>query len=199
MTGTSPATPAGRRRLSASDLSAEFKHRFSTLHWRHASNEQFVDDVTLDIFYKPHTITLLGIGGAFLVYWAFVTREADSALERAIRGLQVRECTMTCIPPPLEFRIYHAPSYAGYDLYFPVRIAGCVPKWTVHASTPAGLAAGVGHQRAVLDGIGVCTVSELRRYQVLTEILHRRGDNGDEMRRGAKEKLVAIQECADTI
>lgn len=100
MAGTPPRTPAARRRLSASDLSAEFKHRFSTLHWRHASNEQFVDDVTLDIFYRPHTLTLLGIGGAFLVYWAFVTREADSALERAIRGLQVR-CRLQEAPDAL--------------------------------------------------------------------------------------------------
>lgn len=80
-----------RRTVSGKDLSSDFSKRFSTLNWRHASNEQFVDDVYLDFFYKPHTLTLLGIGGVFLVYSAFVVRDltSETSLDRAIRGIKV--------------------------------------------------------------------------------------------------------------
>jgi hypothetical protein len=93
MAETTGRTQSRRRRLSAADLGSDFTKRFSTLTWRHASNEQFVDDVFLDFFYKPHTLSLLGIGGIFLIYSAFVERDAEIALERGLRGFKVRRCT----------------------------------------------------------------------------------------------------------
>lgn len=38
----------------------------------HAINEKRVDDINLDIFYKPHTITLLAVSIAAVIYSAFV-------------------------------------------------------------------------------------------------------------------------------
>ena len=37
-----------------------------------AINEKRVDDINLDIFYKPHTITLLAVSIAAVIYSAFV-------------------------------------------------------------------------------------------------------------------------------
>ena len=49
-----------------------------------------MEDVTLNLFYTPHTITALVLGGVFLVYSAFQERAADSTFENINRGLQVR-------------------------------------------------------------------------------------------------------------
>lgn len=38
-------------------------------------NERVVSDITMDIFYKPHTITLLLALCAFLIYKAFTMFE----------------------------------------------------------------------------------------------------------------------------
>lgn len=35
-------------------------------------NERPVDDISLDFFYKPHTITLLAVSIASVIYTAFV-------------------------------------------------------------------------------------------------------------------------------
>ena len=35
-------------------------------------NEKSVDDISLDFFYKPHTITLLAISIGVVIYTAFV-------------------------------------------------------------------------------------------------------------------------------
>lgn len=35
--------------------------RFSSRFWVHESNEQYVEDISLEIFYKPRTLTLLSI------------------------------------------------------------------------------------------------------------------------------------------
>lgn len=37
-----------------------------------AINERQVDDINLDIFYKPHTITLLAVSIAVVIYSAFI-------------------------------------------------------------------------------------------------------------------------------
>lgn len=38
-------------------------------------NEKPVDDISLDFFYKPHTITLLAISIGVVIYTAFVRYE----------------------------------------------------------------------------------------------------------------------------
>lgn len=35
-------------------------------------NERTVDDISLDFFYKPHTVTLLAVSIISLMYFAFV-------------------------------------------------------------------------------------------------------------------------------
>lgn len=43
-------------------------------------NERPVDDISLEFFYKPHTLTLLAVSIAVVVYVAF-TRDSESSLE----------------------------------------------------------------------------------------------------------------------
>ncbi|VVC92939.1 unnamed protein product [Leptidea sinapis] len=52
--------------LSGSD---EYKDAFESI------NERPVDDISLEFFYKPHTITLLGVSIAAVIYTAFVRDE----------------------------------------------------------------------------------------------------------------------------
>lgn len=44
----------------------DFKNTFSSI------NERPVDDISLEFFYKPHTITLLAVSIASVIYTAFV-------------------------------------------------------------------------------------------------------------------------------
>lgn len=57
-------TASGRRDSHASNLTAG--DTFIDI------NERPVDDISLDFFYKPHTVTLLGIAVVAVMYCAFV-------------------------------------------------------------------------------------------------------------------------------
>lgn len=47
-------------------LNSDFADAFSSI------NERPVDDISLEFFYKPHTITLLAVSIASVIYTAFV-------------------------------------------------------------------------------------------------------------------------------
>lgn len=51
---------------SSTMLSTEYADAFSSI------NERPVDDISLEFFYKPHTITLLAVSIASVIYTAFV-------------------------------------------------------------------------------------------------------------------------------
>ena len=51
---------------SSTMLSNEYTVAFSSI------NERPVDDISLEFFYKPHTITLLAVSIASVIYTAFV-------------------------------------------------------------------------------------------------------------------------------
>lgn len=64
-----PVTRTMKRKVVPSTLGHHPRHRvdsFSTI------NEKPVDDISLEFFYKPHTITLLAISIGIVVYTAFV-------------------------------------------------------------------------------------------------------------------------------
>lgn len=44
----------------------------------HSINERPVDDISLEFFYKPHTITLLTCSILLLIYWAFTRNDANT-------------------------------------------------------------------------------------------------------------------------
>lgn len=55
------------RKTTLSDMSPRKRvDSFATI------NEKSVDDISLDFFYKPHTITLLAISIGVVIYTAFV-------------------------------------------------------------------------------------------------------------------------------
>lgn len=58
----------------AKDRTSPGMHRESTDHVDAFSsiNERPVDDISLEFFYKPHTITLLAVSIASVIYSAFV-------------------------------------------------------------------------------------------------------------------------------
>lgn len=62
----------------SNELSKVYKDNFSTI------NERPVDDISLEFFYKPHTITLLAVSIAFVVYFSFIRDE--HSLEDNIRA-----------------------------------------------------------------------------------------------------------------
>lgn len=51
---------------SSTMLTTDFADAFSSI------NERPVDDISLEFFYKPHTITLLAVSIASVIYTAFV-------------------------------------------------------------------------------------------------------------------------------
>lgn len=51
---------------TSSMLSNDYVDAFSSI------NERPVDDISLEFFYKPHTITLLAVSIAAVIYTAFV-------------------------------------------------------------------------------------------------------------------------------
>lgn len=51
---------------SSTMLSNDYTAAFSSI------NERPVDDISLEFFYKPHTITLLAVSIASVIYTAFV-------------------------------------------------------------------------------------------------------------------------------
>ncbi|KAG6446206.1 hypothetical protein O3G_MSEX004369 [Manduca sexta] len=57
--------------VSGSSLQNEYMDAFSSI------NERPVDDISLEFFYKPHTITLLAVSIASVIYTAFVRDERD--------------------------------------------------------------------------------------------------------------------------
>lgn len=48
------------------ELTTVYKAKFNTI------NERPVDDISLELFYKPHTITLLAVSIAAVVYFSFI-------------------------------------------------------------------------------------------------------------------------------
>eukprot|EP01134_Creolimax_fragrantissima_P002928 CFRG2928T1 len=60
----------------------------TSLTYQHTSNEQYVDDITLDFFYKPHTITLLMVIVMYLIYRAYDQGETVSTRDNVVRGVQ---------------------------------------------------------------------------------------------------------------
>lgn len=51
---------------SSSILANDYADAFSSI------NERPVDDISLEFFYKPHTITLLAVSIASVIYTAFI-------------------------------------------------------------------------------------------------------------------------------
>ncbi|TRZ01712.1 hypothetical protein DNTS_003597 [Danionella cerebrum] len=64
------APSKGSRMLSKDD--AEYTHHFRMI------NEQQVEDISVDFFYKPHTITLLTVTVVSIMYFAFTRDDGDS-------------------------------------------------------------------------------------------------------------------------
>ncbi|XP_016403655.1 phosphatidylserine synthase 1-like [Sinocyclocheilus rhinocerous] len=64
------APSQGSRMLSKDDANDK-------LHFR-MINEQQVEDITIDFFYKPHTITLLTFTVVSIMYFAFTRDDGDS-------------------------------------------------------------------------------------------------------------------------
>lgn len=69
------ASCVGSRTLSKDDVN--YKMHFRMI------NEQQVEDITIDFFYRPHTITLLSFTIVSLMYFAFTRCGAAQALPRA--------------------------------------------------------------------------------------------------------------------
>ncbi|CAD5230323.1 unnamed protein product [Bursaphelenchus okinawaensis] len=52
------------------DILSRSRTDLERLHFRYV-NERVVNDVTLEVFYKPHTISVLALLGVYLIYYAF--------------------------------------------------------------------------------------------------------------------------------
>ncbi|XP_074656440.1 phosphatidylserine synthase 1-like isoform X2 [Tubulanus polymorphus] len=72
---------ASTRRVRNSNSISEDKLHFSEI------NESPVDDISLEFFYKPHTLTLLTVSVLGLVYTAFVRDDAASKESNYLSGL----------------------------------------------------------------------------------------------------------------
>lgn len=59
---------------------------FEKAHFRDI-NEQEVEDITLEFFYKPHTLTLLGVAIATTLYFAFTRTSEHSSEQNVSTGL----------------------------------------------------------------------------------------------------------------
>lgn len=104
------ASRAGSRTLSKDDVHYR-------LHFR-MINEQQVEDITLDFFYRPHTITLLSLTVVSLMYFAF-TRWASppaGAPARAGAGQGTAGHAHTWAPPSRPPARTPAPSPLGLAL-----------------------------------------------------------------------------------
>jgi len=72
---SAPATPTKRRDGSdgsGSSAGARRKRKEEIAQTFVIVNERPVDDISLDFFYKPHTITLLAVSVLAVMYFAFV-------------------------------------------------------------------------------------------------------------------------------
>jgi len=72
---SAPATPTKRRDRSdgsGSSAGARRKRKEEIAQTFVIVNERPVDDISLDFFYKPHTITLLAVSVLAVMYFAFV-------------------------------------------------------------------------------------------------------------------------------
>lgn len=72
---SAPATPTKRRDASdgsGSSAGARRKRKDEIAQTFVIVNERPVDDISLDFFYKPHTITLLAVSVLAVMYFAFV-------------------------------------------------------------------------------------------------------------------------------
>lgn len=72
---SAPATPTKRRDGSDGSVSsagARRKRKDEIAQTFVIVNERPVDDISLDFFYKPHTITLLAVSVLAVMYFAFV-------------------------------------------------------------------------------------------------------------------------------
>lgn len=65
------ASCVGSRTLSKDDVN--YKMHFRMI------NEQQVEDITIDFFYRPHTITLLSFTIVSLMYFAFTRCDGQAA------------------------------------------------------------------------------------------------------------------------
>ncbi|KAI8036665.1 hypothetical protein M5D96_010466 [Drosophila gunungcola] len=77
---SAPATPTKRRDGSdgsGSSAGARRKRKEEIDQTFVIVNERPVDDISLDFFYKPHTITLLAVSVLAVMYFAFVRNEAN--------------------------------------------------------------------------------------------------------------------------
>ncbi|KMZ00831.1 phosphatidylserine synthase isoform X2 [Drosophila simulans] len=77
---SAPATPTKRRDGSdgsGSSAGARRKRKDEIAQTFVIVNERPVDDISLDFFYKPHTITLLAVSVLAVMYFAFVRNEAN--------------------------------------------------------------------------------------------------------------------------
>ncbi|KAH7699697.1 CRE-PSSY-1 protein, partial [Aphelenchoides avenae] len=103
---TSFSEPADEiEELDASDEESSFRKprsfrkRTSTeleqLRFRHV-NERVVNDITLDIFYKPHTLTVLALLCAYLLYKAF-SPDAATTEDNVYLGLKAVGCLFLVI------------------------------------------------------------------------------------------------------
>lgn len=65
-------TPASMHRASDDDIQTESSGQHRVGDSFGEINERSVDDISLNFFYKPHTVTLLGIAVVAVMYCAFV-------------------------------------------------------------------------------------------------------------------------------
>lgn len=123
------ASCVGSRTLSKDDVN--YKMHFRMI------NEQQVEDITIDFFYRPHTITLLSFTIVSLMYFAF-TRDDSVPEDNIWRG----------ILSVIFFFSYHQ----------------CIsfPQWSLYPASSGLVANGLRAQRALLPVPGVSPLPELR-------------------------------------
>lgn len=61
--------------------------RTNQIDLHYSLNEQYVDDITLEFFYKPHSITLLLIVILLMIYLAFTQPSTNNVIENTKQGL----------------------------------------------------------------------------------------------------------------
>ncbi|CAM1327932.1 PTDSS1 (predicted) [Pycnogonum litorale] len=71
----------GRLRARTISSGSEYDDYYASI------NERPVDDISLEFFYKPHTITLLTVSIASLVYFAFARDDSKSIEDNLLSGL----------------------------------------------------------------------------------------------------------------
>ncbi len=102
------AIPRGRT-MSSGSVASDSSDHFYTI------NERIVDDISIDFFYKPHTITLLTVSVIGLLYSAFTRWVCDKRLSRMMMCIDF-EGGDWIWPEPIK--LYDSPVMNQLFMYF---------------------------------------------------------------------------------